>query len=307
MKHPDNTLLNCQFGNWKIINYDYEKSKSLKRTYYFCECQCENHTIKSICLAELKRGKSKSCGCLTKQLLREKILKDLKGMKFGKLTVLELDSYAKDRHAIWKCQCECGNITFAKSNNLQKGITSSCGCYRKELGKKNFKDLTNQKFGKLTAVKPIKIEGHSNYYWECNCDCGNTATVLSSNLISGTTQSCGCLNSKGEKKVTDILKENKIIFKKQFSFNDLINPQTNYKLFFDFAIFDDNNNLQYLIEYDGEQHFLKSPQGYFTQDLIDKIHYLDKLKDDYCISHNIPLIRIPYTNYDKLTIKDLVL
>ena len=38
---------------------------------------------------------------------------DLTGQKFGRLTVLYRDlkaeSLRKDRHAIWKCECECGN------------------------------------------------------------------------------------------------------------------------------------------------------------------------------------------------------
>lgn len=51
----------------------------------------------------------------------------------------------------------------------------------------NFKDLTGQKFGRLTVVKYL-----GSSYWECRCDCGNVTKVFTGNLKQGTTKSCGC-------------------------------------------------------------------------------------------------------------------
>lgn len=56
-------------------------------------------------------------------------------------------------------------------------------------------DLTGQRFGRLTVVRKAESRG-SNAWWECKCDCGNTHTVRSTELRSGTTKSCGCLKSK---------------------------------------------------------------------------------------------------------------
>ena len=57
---------------------------------------------------------------------------DLTGQKFGRLTVLYRDTATeklkKDRHAMWKCQCECGNQTTAVGKDLRAGKTQSCGC-----------------------------------------------------------------------------------------------------------------------------------------------------------------------------------
>ena len=53
------------------------------------------------------------------------------------------------------------------------------------------KDLTNQKFGLLTA---ISYAGNSQ--WNCICDCGNHVIVKTSALNSGKTKSCGCLRGK---------------------------------------------------------------------------------------------------------------
>ena len=55
-------------------------------------------------------------------------------------------------------------------------------------------DLTNQRFGLLTAVKIIDKPGRCN--WECICDCGNIKIILAESLKSGKTKSCGCFNTK---------------------------------------------------------------------------------------------------------------
>ena len=58
------------------------------------------------------------------------------------------------------------------------------------------KDLTGQRFGKLTAIRPTDKRENGKIVWECLCDCGETAFVKSSALSSGNTQSCGCLRAK---------------------------------------------------------------------------------------------------------------
>lgn len=54
-------------------------------------------------------------------------VKDLTGMRFGKLTVLEYDGIYNHK-AHWKCKCDCGNITVKKGWLLLAGKTRSCGC-----------------------------------------------------------------------------------------------------------------------------------------------------------------------------------
>ncbi len=57
----------------------------------------------------------------------------------------------------------------------------------------NFKDLTGQKFGKLTVKKLLRIDKEHGAIWLCDCECGNTTEVPSRKLKSGNTKSCGCL------------------------------------------------------------------------------------------------------------------
>ena len=79
--------------------------------------------------------------------------------------------------------------------------------------------------------------------------------------------------------------------------------QTSGQLRFDFAIYN-QNTLSYIIEYDGIQHF---ERGHFsnTSNAFDITHKNDLLKNQYCFTHNIPLIRIPYDR--EYSINDLKL
>ena len=83
---------------------------------------------------------------------------------------------------------------------------------------------------------------------------------------------------------------------KEKTFEDCINPKTNYKLRFDFYLPEYN----ICLEYDGEQHYREVP--FFTDTLADR-QYRDKIKDDYYLKNNIPLIRIPYRDKSKINEK----
>jgi len=58
---------------------------------------------------------------------------------------------------------------------------------------RQFIDLTEQKFNKLTAIKYIGKDKWGSSNWLCRCDCGNEKIVRGSHLIYGHTKSCGCL------------------------------------------------------------------------------------------------------------------
>ena len=73
------------------------------------------------------------------------------------------------------------------------------------------------------------------------------------------------------------------------------------KLRFDTSVFKDEEkvNLQLLIEFDGQQHF-EWIKSWMPEKSFKKLQYHDILKNQYCISHNIPLIRIPYWEIDNI-------
>lgn len=113
-------------------------------------------------------------------------------------------------------------------------------------------------------------------------------------------------SSKGERRIEEILNQNRISFKKEVSFTDLYGSKGNNLLRFDFAIFK-NSQLVCLLEYDGEQHFKFIK--YFHKNIFNfkKAKEWDRRKNAYCLRKKIPLIRIPYWDFDKLSLSSLFL
>lgn len=64
------------------------------------------------------------------ELQIKKATRPLVGEKFGRLTVLLLDSVA-DSHRFWKCVCDCGGKITKREDQLKRRFPS-CGCYRRE-------------------------------------------------------------------------------------------------------------------------------------------------------------------------------
>lgn len=107
--------------------------------------------------------------------------------------------------------------------------------------------------------------------------------------------------SRGEIKIEEILTEAGLVFEEEYSFDGLVSS-SGRPLRFDFAVFDDEHELQFLIEYQGVQHYEpKSKFGGYAG--LRKQQYNDMMKREYCKKHNIILLAIPYTdegriNYD---------
>lgn len=120
---------------------------------------------------------------------------DLTNQKFNRLTALYRTNDIKKRTQ-WVCQCDCGKFYCASASNLKNNRTQSCGCLYKEnahiQGTKSRKDLTGKIFGRLTV---LNYSGSKNgkVFWHCQCTCGKEKDISAASLISGDTQSCGCL------------------------------------------------------------------------------------------------------------------
>lgn len=100
--------------------------------------------------------------------------------------------------------------------------------------------------------------------------------------------------SRAEIKIEDILKCSDLDFKEEYSFPDLVS-NNGRPLRFDFAVFDDDGNLDFLIEYNGIQHYEpKSKFGGISG--LRKQQFNDNMKRRYCEDHGITLVEIPYTD-----------
>lgn len=123
------------------------------------------------------------------------------GKKFNKLTVIELLESGNRGEAQYLCRCECGGTKICLGTKLRKNRVKSCGCLHSHPPRNDTSlDLTNQKFGKLTALfKTEKRYVDGGAYWLCKCDCepNKFVEVLAQRLKNGETQSCGCKRKRG--------------------------------------------------------------------------------------------------------------
>lgn len=84
--------------------------------------------------------------------------------------------------------------------------------------------------------------------------------------------------------------------------------ETGRRLRFDFILYNNDNSINRIIEFDGRQHKYGPDTNYWehSTDTLKSIKEKDNLKNDFCLKHNYPLVRIPYTKLDNLTIDDLL-
>lgn len=151
------------------------------RAYWNCVCDCgEACVVKG---DNLKNGTTRSCGHLR--------VDDIVGNRYGEITVLSF-SHLKNNLSYWNCICSCGKEVVCIGKFLKSGRKISCGHTRpsKEI------NISGQVFGRLTALYRWDI-----FKWVFLCECGKSHIAEKSSVVSGGTQSCGCLNSDIARKI----------------------------------------------------------------------------------------------------------
>lgn len=157
-------LTGQKFTRWTVISrheQDYIQPNGKKSPQWNCICDCGTTAV--IVGATLRRGDSKSCGCLKLEKLTHDI--DLTGHVFGKLTVIKRapDEHKYNRrNTMWLCQCECGTTSTHRQNDLIRNLCSSCGCLSQSLNEyytdefltsKNIEFTTQQSFKECMNTK----------------------------------------------------------------------------------------------------------------------------------------------------------
>lgn len=234
---------------------------------------------------------------------------DLTNKKYRFFTVLEknLEKSKNSKNVWWNCQCECGKIFTATTTDINKGKAKSCGCKKALLlSEAHLQDITGQTFGELLVLErdlTYPQNGKKNRtYWKCQCSCGTIISVGREHLVNRYQSSCGCKQSIGELNIAKLLRENNIPFIAQYTNTELKTIHNGY-LRFDFAIQDENNNIVRLVEFDGPQHHQE--QNYWNTD-SELIQLRDNQKNEYAKKCNIPLVRIPYSKRDSLTLDNIL-
>jgi hypothetical protein len=91
-------------------------------------------------------------------------VQDIRGLRFGRLVVRSyVRPYEVREKSKWLCRCDCGNETIAKVDQLRRGRTKSCGCWRVEATGDRFRTGVNG----LQAQHPIEYTCRMNLIDRC--------------------------------------------------------------------------------------------------------------------------------------------
>lgn len=276
-------------NNYSNIENKKEKFKNVTQEEFIKNCEKNEYNT-------LKIAKLYNCSTTSVLNYCKKINYNLESKR--KKTLSE-----EDKKIIINSYEEETSTKLAKNYKVSRGIITKIWYDNNKIGKDNKKiknsyiDLSGRTFGLWTVLyKTNQRDAGGNIKWHCRCKCGIERDVSSNSLRNGLSLSCGNHSniSKGNDKIKNLLQEANIPFEIEYKFNSCKDKKP---LPFDFYV-----NNSYLIEYDGIQHFQKN--NFFNYEYT---HKHDIIKNKWCKDNNIPLIRIPYTHYDNLEIKDLLL
>lgn len=274
-----------KFNHWEVIKFDHVNEHRIK--YFLCKCDVCGK-IQPVRATSLINGLSKACS--------KKCSMSLIGQQFGRWTVLKRD---ESRPGYYICKCECGTIKSVFGSSLSNGASKSCGCLKDETTKQRFKDNAESHIGEQHGLLTILSceSKNDSYYYKCKCDCGNICEVQGTRLFNGTTSSCGCINSKANALMDKILTKYNIPFKREYRFAECKDKST---LPFDFALFNNQDELIGLIENNGDQHYSARGTQWNTPERLIYVQRHDYIKQKFAEDNHIPLLIIPYQYFNDL-------
>lgn len=286
--------IGSRFGHLTLYSIDDD--------YYYFKCDCGNFIKYEKTYFE-KRNLS-TCGknCKLNKYTSKYTDVSFVGKQFNNfkvLNILQRETFFNEKLLLgtyWYCLClKCGRKDIYYAKEIYEGIKKSCKCE----SMKYSMDYQPLDIVNGILINDIFIIPNKGTLWQCICPaCGDFFVRDPNSIVSGHCGNCGCTTiSKGEVAVLNALQkiasQFDISYYREFKFKDL-----KYKdyLKYDFEV--EGNNKIVLIEYDGKQHYV--PQIPHVKDkekaekIFKEIQERDKLKNEYALKQNIPLLRIKY-------------
>lgn len=256
--------------------------------------KCECSEIFYITFAYFKYSSKKKCSICTNGGYNINYVK--KFVEENSESVLISEEYNNMNHSL-KFQCKCGNIFERSFGDFKLNKRTMCQeCSKNKLSIKEIRKKTQEVSNcKLISDEYINSTEKLNFM----CECGNMFSCSWDKFIYHNQRRCKICTkqqSKGEYNIEKYLINNDISYKTQYMFDDCKNESY---LRFDFAIFNKNEDLQYLIEFDGVQHY-KPYEHFGGEKRFERQKMNDSIKNEYCKKNNIKLIRIPYWKMNKV-------
>lgn len=196
---------------------------------------------------------------------------------------------------------ECGKlmkttaISFIKGDRRCKKCRIEKNSLLRRKSHEQFVEEINDLFGDQYTILSIYKTAMSKVLVK-HKHCGKTFDIVPNRLLSLNAGCPYCSQSSPETIIQNYLDNHNIINTYQYKFDDCLGKRKT-KLPFDFAIFNKEGDLILLIEYDGEQH--ENPNA-FGKESYERTKRNDNIKNDYCESRDINLIRINYREKDNI-------
>lgn len=196
---------------------------------------------------------------------------------------------------LWVKCIKCEREWSARKGDIEKRKTCP---FCTAGGRGHIYNIAGQTFGYLTAIAYDyeKSRLRRNPYWLCQCRCGKKISVCSAHLLGkchALTISCGCATrSSGEINLQNTLENLNL------NYNiEVLVPECHKYSPFDVEVVDKIGKRLCFFECDGRQHFEYVPRFHDNKRDLHHQQEIDNIKNKWCIEHNIPLFRIPYTDY----------
>ena len=177
-----------------------------------------------------------------------------------------------------------------------------------------FLDRTGLKYGRLTVVKHFGKDKRNKHLWLCKCECGNEKVVVSDNLSSGKSNSCGCLKAEFlanngfqfrgiENREDAVLKVQYSHLKRRHKKLDMKNKVIDFKSFKNIS----KSNCKYCgLEHSKEieDRLSERSDGKKLSDNMIKINGIDRVDSNigYTIENSVPCCK--YCNFAKHTMSE---
>lgn len=273
---------NCELISKKYIN----RNEKLK-----IKCECGD--IFETSLASFINNKKHTCRkCSNNKLRQERSFSKEFIEKYIEQSGLEyIDGEYLNKRSVLTVKCKCGNIFKTNMDKIKNNGYHNCRiCRNKKISKSQAKphkifikevfNILGNDYKVIGEYKrdniPVKMK---------HIKCGYEYESTPSNILRG--KGCPrCKESHLEKAIARQLDELGICYEKEKKFDDLVYKR---KLRFDFYISEYN----VCIEADGRQHF-EEVEIFGGKESLKENQKRDLLKDKYCKSKNIKLLRIPY-------------
>jgi hypothetical protein len=234
------------------------------------------------------------------RITTSKVKKEIQELTNGEYSLEGEYKNARNKVKIKHLSPDCDNNIFEMlRNNFLKGqrcpiCSAKMGGEKQAKSHKEFEkqvyEIYNNEYSVLgeykTMLTPVKVRHN---------ECGNIWSPRPGDFLQG--KKCPkCRESKGEKIINDILSKFNVAFLRQYRNEDC---RSQRKLPFDFAVFKDNI-IVLMIEYDGELHFKPFRKVKDSIEKFEKTKKHDQIKNSYCKENDIPLLRIPYWEFDNI-------